>query len=98
MARHSSGGNQHCIETNVANTIVRILRKPSLGCRNDAGALSLGHRPGGIVLLLASLDLDEDQQASASGDDVDFSDRASPAARKNAKSLGDEKGRRSALG
>ena len=57
----------------------------------------VGDRPGGIVEVLARLDLDEDQQAAPAGDDVDLADRAAPAPRQDAKALGDEKGRRPAF-
>ena len=74
MPGNPSRRHQHGIEPDIANAIVGILREPGLGSRNDTGALSLGHRPGGFVLVRTRLDLDEDQQASAAGDDVDLPD------------------------
>ena len=76
---------------------VRVVREPDLGGGRDALALALGHRPGGIVEVLARLDLDEDQQRAAAGDDVDLADRAAPAPRQDAKALGDQKSGGAAL-
>src|SRR6476619_89164 len=73
-------------------------RMPCLGGGGDAQALAWGHRPGGIVEVRARLDLDEDQQVAAAGDDVDLAHRAAPAPRQDAKALDDQECGRSALG
>src|SRR4051812_16768848 len=67
MARNAAGRHQHCIEPHVADAGVGIVREPHLGGGRDALALARGDRPGGIVQLLARLDLDEDQQGAAAG-------------------------------
>src|SRR5271166_1611717 len=98
MTRNASRCDQHGIEPDVANAIVAMSRKPGLGGCNDAPALTLCNRPGGIIQILPRLDLDEDQQAAAPRHDVDFSNGALPATRQDAKALRDEISRRPALG
>ena len=65
---------------------------------NDTLLLAPSDRFRRVGEPLARLDLDEHQQASAAGDDVDFADRALPTPRQDAKAFGDEKRRRPALG
>src|SRR5215471_2944547 len=91
MTRNTAGRHQHGIETDIADAIIGVLREPRLGGGGDAQALAIGDRPCGVVQPVAGLDLDEHQQAAAAGDDVDFADRAPPAARQDAKAFGDEK-------
>src|SRR5262249_43138658 len=71
---------------------------PGLRRLDDADALPVGDRPGGVVERRARLDLDEDQEAAAARDDVDLADRAAPAPRNDAEALGDEQHRGPALG
>src|SRR5215467_13605974 len=98
MPRNASRRHQHGIETDIADAIISVSRQPRFGGGGDAQALAIGNRPRGIVQSLAGLDLDEHQEASAAGDDVDFADRALPTPRQDAKAFGDEKRRRPALG
>ena len=62
MTRDAARRHQHGIEANVADSIVGIPRQPRLGGGDDADALSVSDRPGGIIERLARLDLDEHQQ------------------------------------
>src|SRR5215510_3336377 len=98
MPRNAARRHQHGIETDIADAIIGVSRQPRLGGGGDAQALAIGDRPRGVVQCFAGLDLDEHQQASAAGDDVDFADRALPTPRQDAKAFGDEKRRRPALG
>src|SRR5262252_11201638 len=98
MTRNTAGRHQHGIETDIADAIIGVSRQPRLGGGGDAQALAIGDRPCGVVQSFAGLDLDEHQQASAAGDDVDFTDWAFPTSGEDAKALGDEKRRRPALG
>src|SRR6516164_9375123 len=98
MMRNTARRHQHGIEADIADAIIGVSRQPRLGGGGDAQALAISDRPCGVVQSLAGLDLDEHQQASAAGDDVDFADRALPTPRQDAKAFGDEKRRRPALG
>src|SRR5215470_6559505 len=98
MTRNPARCDQDGIEAHVADAVIGISRKPSRGSGDNAQTLAVGDRPGRIVQSIARLHLDEYQQASASRDDIDFSDRALPTPRQDAKALGDEKCRRSAFG
>src|SRR6266542_4836122 len=59
MARNTPGRHQHRIETDIADTRIGVSRQPSLGGRDNAQALAISNRPGGVVQLFARLDLDE---------------------------------------
>src|SRR5207248_3284892 len=98
VPRDASRRHQDGIEADIVDPLVRDPRQISLGGRNDARALAIGDRPGGIIEMLARLDLDEDEEMPAACDDIDLADRALPAARQDAKTFGDEKCRRPALG
>src|SRR5262249_4342738 len=98
MARNPARRHQHCVEADIADAIVWIMREPHLGGADDARALALGHRPGGIIERLTRLDLDEHQEMPPPRDDVDLAERTAPAPRQDAKAFGDEKRRCSALG
>ena len=98
VARDAAWSDQHGIEPDVANALRRVARQPGLGGADDSAALTLGHGPGGIIEGLPRLDLDKHQEAAASRHDVDLAERAFPAARQDAKALGDEIGRCPTLG
>src|SRR5919197_4975565 len=98
MARNTPRRHQHRIETDIADTRVGESRQPSLSGCDDAQALAISDRPSGVVQLFACLDLDEQQQASAARDNVDFADRALPPPRQDAEAFGDEERRRPAFG
>src|SRR3954468_18380860 len=61
MARNPPGRHQHCIEAHVADAGVGVVREPHLRGGRHPLALARGYRPGGIVQVLARLDLDEYQ-------------------------------------
>src|SRR5262249_25991598 len=86
------------VKADIADTAVCIAGQPCFGGGGDAQALPVGHRPGRIVEFFARLDLDKQQKASASGDDIDFSDRTPPTPSENAEAFGNEKRRRAAFG
>src|SRR5262249_62357164 len=98
MAWNPARRHQHRVEADIADAIIGIMREPHLGGADDARALPVGHRPGGVIERLARLDLDEYQEMPPSGDDVDLAERTAPAPRQDAKALGDEERRRPALG
>src|SRR5262249_7802330 len=89
--------HQHGVEADVLDTRIGKPREPCLGCGNDAGALTVGDRPGRIIEVLARLYFDEDQERTPARDDVDLAHAAAPAPRQDAKPLGQEKRRRAAL-
>src|SRR5262249_61721046 len=97
VARQPAGSDQHGIEANVADAVVRKAREPGFGGADNAGALALGDRPGRVIELFARLDLDEHQEMPAPRDDVDLAERASEAARQDAKAFCDQDARRPAL-
>src|SRR5438477_9377263 len=90
MLWHPSGRDQHGVEADVLNARVGMIGKPSFSRRDDACALALGHRPGGVVEALARLDLDEHQEMAPAGHDVDLANRAAEAPGQNAEALGDQ--------
>ena len=61
MHRKAAGRDQHDIEAHVAGGVLRMARQPEFGCGDDAALLALADRLGGIIELLARLDLDEDE-------------------------------------
>src|SRR5215470_11306379 len=98
MLRYPTRRDQHGVEADVGNARVGMIGEPGFGGRDDAAALALGHRPGGIVELVARLDLDEHEQAAPPCHDVDLADRAAIAPRQDAEALGNQQRRRPALG
>src|SRR5436309_11241560 len=98
MPRKPPRCDQDGIKTDIADAVIIISREPSLGSGGNAQTLTIGDRPCGVVQLITRLDLDEYQQGSASRYDIDFTDRAAPTPRQDAKAFGDEKRRRSAFG
>jgi len=83
---------QHDIEAYVAARIPRMARQPEFGGGDDAALLALADRLGGILELLARLDLDEDEDAAPPRHDVDLADGGFEPAEQDAVALGDEIG------
>ena len=77
---------------------IGIVRQPGFGGADNARALAFRDRPRGVVKTLARLDLDEHEQMTPPGNDVDLAEPAPEAARENAEALRDQKGRRPAFG
>src|SRR5262249_56455745 len=98
VAGNAARRHQHGVEADIANAGIGIAREPGLGGADDARALAIGHRPGGVIERVARLDLDEYEQRAAARDDVDLAERAPPAPRQDAKALGDQERRRATLG
>src|SRR5262249_52480503 len=90
--------DQHGIEADILNARVGISGEPGFGGRDDAAALALGHRPGGIVELVAGLDLDEHKEMASARHDVDLTDWTAEAPCQDAEALGNEERCRAALG
>jgi hypothetical protein len=67
--------------------------RPQFGGADDPAFVAFGHRLHSIVGVLARLDLDENQNTAAAGDDVDFAEWRFPAPGKDAIGLGYQKQR-----
>src|SRR5258708_9768394 len=72
--------------------MVALAGEPGLGGGGDAGSLPVGDRRGRLLEIVPRVLLDENQEMPAARDDVDLADRAAPAPRQDAESLGDEIG------
>jgi len=59
VSRAAVARHQDHVETDVARPVVRVIRKPCLGGRDDALLLARRDRQRGVVEPMARLDLDE---------------------------------------
>src|SRR5262249_60732927 len=67
MAWNPARRHQDGVETNIADVIMSISRQPCFGGGDDAQALAVGDRPGGIGQCFARLALDDGPSAPACG-------------------------------
>jgi hypothetical protein len=82
MPGHFPGRYQNDVKADEALGVGRMPRKPELGGAKDASSAAFGHRHGGIVGVIARLDLDEDERFP-SPHNIDFAERSFEAARRD---------------
>jgi hypothetical protein len=74
VARHLAGRDDDDVEADFAVGVIGMAGAPQFGGADDPAFIPFRHRFHRIVGALARLDLDEDHDAAAAGDDVDFSE------------------------
>lgn len=84
MNRPAPGRDQHGVEADVASGQLRMAGEKQASGLGDAAALARPDGFAGRAEIAARLDLDEEDQLAAPGDDVDLADWGAPIARQNA--------------
>jgi hypothetical protein len=97
MPRPSPWRDQDDVETDIPRHIVRVFRKPRFRRRDDPSLRTRGDGFGRVIQPFARLDLDEDQQIAAPGNDIDFAHAGAKAARDDAIAFDEQQRRRLAF-
>src|SRR5713101_5742894 len=84
MPRPSPWRDQDDVETDIPRHIVWVFGEPRFCRRDDPSLRAWGDGFGRVIEPFTRLDLDEDQQVAAPGNDIDFAHAGAKAARDHA--------------
>ena len=90
MPGHFPRRYQNDVKADEALCVAGMPRQPELGGAKNAPSAAFGHRQGGIVGMIARLDLDEDERVPSPGHNIDFANRRFETARCDPVAFGHE--------